>query len=321
MKLTTDKLEGSRNFANKLWNAARFVITASQGADDAAEALQLRPEDASYDLADRWILSRASDIAELVTRLFEDYQFSEGARALHDFLWSEFCDWYIEIAKIRMRGADRRSRLTALSVLYAVLDTSLRLLHPIMPFVTEAIWQNMPGKDRALMISAWPKAGARDATAEADMDTVMGIVRAVRNARAEFKVEPSKRIEAIAEAGASAGLLDAQRQIVTTLARVEPLTIVTSLPDKPRHALHTIVGGVELYMPLAGMVDLEAERQKTSEELRTLDAQLAKLRERLSDGAFTTKAPQAIVEREQARLAELAERKAKLEERLAVLSG
>ena len=320
MKLTEDKLEGSRNFVNKLWNAARFVITSA--GDDATAALRLPVQDARYEVADRWILSRASDVIADVTRLFEEYQFSEAGRVLHEFVWNELCDWYIEIAKIRLRGdAPREARLTALNVLYRVLDDVLRLLHPYTPFVTEAIWENVPERPAPLIVASWPTPGTRDPEAESVMEVVTGVIRAIRNARAEFRVEPARRIEAIVVAGDRAALLSRERALVATLARVEPLQVVEALAEPPKHALHLIVAGVEVYLPLAGMVDLEAEKARAHDELRGLTQQIGRLRARLSQGDFLTKAPPAVVEKERARLSEMEERLAKLEERLAALTG
>ena len=320
MKLTEDKLEGSRNFVNKLWNAARFVLTS--GGDDATAALRLPVQDARYEVADRWILSRASDVIADVTRLFEEYQFSEAGRVLHEFVWNELCDWYIEIAKIRLRGdAPREARLTALNVLYRVLDDVLRLLHPYTPFVTEAIWENMPERPAPLIVASWPTPGTRDPEAESDMQVVTGVIRAIRNARAEFRVEPARRIEAIVVAGDRAALLSRERALVATLARVEPLQVVEALAEPPKHALHLIVAGVEVYLPLAGMVDLEAEKARAHDEMRGLTQQIGRLRARLSQGDFVAKAPPAVVEKERARLAEFEERLVKLEERLAALTG
>ena len=320
MKLSEDKLEGSRNFVNKLWNAARFVVTTAR--DDALAAVSLPEQDARYELPDRWILSRLSDVVAQVTWLFDDYQFSEAGRVLHEFVWSEFCDWYIEIAKIRLRGpASRDARLTALHVLYRVLDDTLRLLHPYTPFVTEAIWQNLPARQSALIVVPWPEPGPRDAAAESEMEIITGIIRAIRNARAEFRVEPARRLEAVVVAGNRTRLLAEQRQLVAALARAEPLRITPTLAERPKQALHLVVQDVEVYLPLAGMLDLAAEKARVEEETRGVLEQVARLRARLSEDGFVRKAPPAVVEKERSRLAGFEERLAKLQDRLAALAG
>ncbi|MBI2940880.1 MAG: valine--tRNA ligase [Chloroflexi bacterium] len=334
IKLMEDKLEGSRNFANKLWNAARFVVMSGDALGEAARHYQPRSE--HYDLADRWILSRLGDLTTTVTRLYEDYQFNEGTRAIYEFLWSEYCDWYIEIAKIRLhRDQPASQKLTAQSVLETVLDASLRLLHPAMPFVTEAIWEqlphrpNTPNRTTPLIVAPWPAPTASDLAAEAAMEVVIGIVRAIRNARAEFKVEPARRIAAtiVVPDGASGGsgehaaMLESQRAVIETLARVDPLTIVERIAERPRSALHLLVGGVEIDLPLAGMVDLQAETARTSSEITATRQQIERIETRLADQAFTTKAPAAVIEKERARLAVLREQLTRLEERLAALTS
>jgi valyl-tRNA synthetase len=320
MKLSEDKLEGSRNFVNKLWNAARFVVTTAR--EDYAAAMALGQADPRLTLADRWILSRCSRVIADVTRLFEEFEFSEAGHMLHEFVWSEFCDWFIEIAKLRLRGdADRIDRLTALHVLDRVLTDILKMLHPFAPYVTEAIWEYLPGRPSPLIIAAWPTAGETDAAAEIDIDLLTGIVKAIRNARTEMNVEPARRIEAIAVSGGSARLLEGERAIVAALARVEPYTVVEALLERPHQALQIIVGDVEIYLPLAAMLDIAAETERLEGELAGLSGQVDRLRARLADAGFTSKAPAAIVEKERGRLAEFADRADRLRARLAALTG
>ena len=277
MKLALERVEASRNFANKIWNAARFVIgnlgqafTAGTGTWNLS----------AHSLADQWIISRSNRLIETVTQLIESYQFGEAGRQIHDFLWGEFCDWYIEIAKIRLYGKDAQAQMAARQVLVYVLERTLRLLHPFMPFVTEAIWQQLPHEGESIMIAPWPKPGWIDEKAEADMEMIMEVIRAIRNARAEYRVEPARRIEAIIVAGEHCELLSQQRDILTTLARLddEKLQIVESLAEKPRHALALVVKGVEVYLPLAGMVDLKAEIQRLRAELEAMTASIAPAR-------------------------------------------
>ncbi|MCL5962021.1 MAG: valine--tRNA ligase, partial [Chloroflexi bacterium] len=215
MKMSQEKLEAGRNFANKLWNASRYVlsVTPKGGLGD------FQPREGDYDLADKWIISRCNRVIADVTALLEQYQFGEAGRILYEFLWSEFCDWYIEISKIPVYGGEPERKKTALFVLHHVLNKTLHLLHPIMPFVTEDIWQHLPHQGPSLMVSPWPEPGPEDPEAVRDVATVIDVVRTIRNARSEFGVEPARKIEAIAVAGDRAGLLKSQEAIVKTLAR------------------------------------------------------------------------------------------------------
>ncbi|HUE75314.1 MAG TPA: valine--tRNA ligase [Chloroflexota bacterium] len=315
LRLSLERVEGARNFANKLWNAARFVRRSSQqlGAEPT-QAFKLDPIDLV--MADRWILSRANAVTAEVTRLLEDYLFGEAGRTLYDFIWGEFCDWYIEIAKIRLYGgADERARLTTQAVLHRVLDTIVRLLHPFMPFVTEELWQHLPHEGESLMVAPWPEAGERDPEAEREMGLLMDIVRALRNARTEYKVEPGRKIEAICVAGDADAVIERESAIITTLASVQPLRIVRALAVQPEHALHLIAGGVEVYLPFAGMIDLAAEQRRLESDISQTTEQIERLRARLRDPQFVGKARADVVERERARLLDLEERQVKLSER------
>ncbi len=317
MRLTDERLAGSRNFANKLWNMGRFILLSGQTL--GPEAQTFTPSAADLTLADRWILSRLSRVVADVTRLMEEYEFGEAGRILHDFAWSEFADWYIEIAKIRLYGAaDQRARYTAQHVLYRTMDTLLRLLHPFMPFVTEEIWQHLPHEGESLMIAAWPTPGPTDEAAERDMERLMEVVRAIRSVRSEFRVEPTRRVEVIAVSDAP-DLLRREAPIVQHLAGVEPWRVETALPTRPTQAVHVVAAGVELYLPLAGMVDIAAERQRLKKEAAATWEHIVRLQGRLGDPEFLTKAPAVVVERERARLAELEDKLAKIREQLAVL--
>ncbi|MCL5265856.1 MAG: valine--tRNA ligase [Chloroflexi bacterium] len=317
MKMSEEKLEAGRNFANKLWNAARYVqsVTPSSGLGD------FQPKDSDYQLADRWIISRCNRIIADATSLLDQFQFGEAGRILYEFLWSAFCDWYIEISKITIYGKDsERQKKTTLIVLNDILDRMLRLLHPFMPFVTEEIWQNLAYGSESLMISSWPSPGPTEMGAEAQVELLIDVVRGIRNARAEFGVEPARRIEAIAVAGGKTRLLDEQRAIVTTLARVEPLTVHAKLDERPRQALHVIAGEVEIYLPLVGMVDIAAEVARIKKEIASVEALIARTEATLSKPEFVGKAPKQVIEKEQARLAGHRERVARLQERLKALS-
>ncbi|MBI4321671.1 MAG: valine--tRNA ligase [Chloroflexi bacterium] len=318
MKMSQDKLEAGRNFANKLWNAARFVLTVTPQAGLG----NFQPQESDFTLADRWILSRASETITRVSNLLEQYQFGEAGRLIYEFLWSEFCDWHIEISKITLYGpSGDKAKQTTLWVLYHILDATLRLLHPFMPFVTEKIWLHLPHQGESLMIAPWPQAGKTYPEAEREFGAIIATIRAIRNARSEFGVEPARRIEAIVVADTKQALLDAQKSIITTLARLEPFTVVQSLADKPKQALHLIVDDVEAYLPLAGMLDIAAEIGRLEKEVQSVQQLIARGEAQLSRADFVGKAPVAVVDKERTKLAGHRERLAKLQERLAALAA
>jgi len=318
VRLGTGKLEASRHFANKLWNAARFVVgnMREEVRIDGVESLK-----AELPLEDRWILSRLGRLVRAVNRMMEDFQFGEAQRQIHDFLWGEFCDWYIEIAKTRLHHGE-----SPIPILAYVLETSLRLLHPFMPFITEEIWQGLRQRlagERAesIMVCSYPMdEGIIDPEAERGMELVIEAIRAIRNARAEFGVEPSRWVEAVVIAGEAKPAFDGQAQAIETLARVRPLAIVSSGEGTtPGEAKVLVLTGAEVILPMAGMVDLEAERKRFSAEMDRIQGDIARLEARLKDEKFISKAPANIVEREEDRLAAHKERLARLKEKLAQL--
>jgi valyl-tRNA synthetase len=323
VNLSLTRVEANRNFANKMWNATRFVASAlaakrlSDRAFRLFDAETLRRHDAMT-LSDRWILSRHNRLISNVTHLMEDWQFGEAGRQIYDFLWGEYCDWFLEISKIRLYGEDEEPKDTVRQVLVHILDRTLRLLHPFMPFVTEEIWQQLPHEGEALIVAPWPEAGPTDEAAEAEMALIMEMVRAIRNARAEYKVEPGRRIEAIIAAGEEYKLLTDQRDILVSLARLDAdkLHIARTLETKPTQALALVVRGVEVYLPLAGMVDLAKERQRLTAEIEEVTKGIAGSEKLLANKDFLNKAPEQVVQRERDKLTDYRQRQAKLQEQL-----
>ncbi len=340
-RLSTTKLEASRNFANKLWNASRFVLQRLEGAADLGEAVRRLPDEMSTrPLEDRWIWSRLDSVVGQVDRYLGEFELGEAQRVIHDFLWGEYCDWYIELAKLRIqRTAPSTGSEPALSrakgraedprpVLVAVLDACLRLLHPFMPYVTEEVWQRLrpylptPQPD-SIMVAAYPQAtGYRDEAAEKEMGMVLELIRAIRNARAQYKVEASRHIPVfvLPDAGARA-IVEAQTAAIEALARARPITVLG--PGSPRPApdsvVTVLVDSVEAYIPLAEMVDVAAERQRLEKELAECRDMASRIQAKLADGNFTSRAPAPVVDKERQRLASFQERLAKLQSRLAEL--
>jgi valyl-tRNA synthetase len=328
MNLSLQRVEGNRNFANKIWNATRYVLSQlddgsanqrpASSSQYPASSIQL-PASA---LAERWILSRLTATIEDATRLMDSFQYGEAGRQIYEFFWNEFCDWYLEISKIAMYRGDGASRELTGSTLVKVLDDSLRLLHPFIPFVTEETWGYLKKAagdadgPEALMVAPWPAPGTRDGAAEADMETIMSIVRAIRNARADYDVKPGHPIPAMIAAGEREELLRDQVETLCALARLDPdqLTVAAHL-EAPAQALTLVTGNVTVYLPLSGLVDLEAEKLKLAKDLGETEAQIERSHTLLS-GPFAQRAPAPVVKREQDKLAELQDRAESLRKRL-----
>jgi len=323
MNLDPRRLEGARNFTNKVWQAARFVLSNLEEGQSTPVLDDIAPD--KLQLADRWVLSRLNHTIEVVERLFTSYQYGEAGRQINGFVWGEFCDWYIEVSKVRLYGEEAEKDV-ARAVLLHVLESSLRLLHPYMPYVTEAIWQAWPAAVRegpALIVAPWPEVDeARlNIRAERRMALLMDLTRGFRNLRAEYNVTPGKRIPALIAAGDAAGWIEAQRAELCALAKLdaERLTIEPAV-EAPEVAGTVVVGDVVGYLPLAEVVDLEAERERLQKELDDLQARIEHSKELLA-GEFAQKAPEHIVQRERDKLAELQAETEKLKQRLDALSG
>jgi valyl-tRNA synthetase len=322
MKLALGRVEANRNFANKIWQASRYVLS-SLGDDPAAylpPAEPLRPADYD-DPADRWIISRYYRLIGEVDRLLSTYQLGEAGRQLYDFLWGEYCDWYIEMTKVRLKGSDARAAAQARRALVTVLDGCLKMLHPYMPFVTEAIWQYLPHRGEALIVAPWPVAGPLDEASERQMGEFMELVRSIRNARAEYNVEPGKRIAAIIAAGQRTPFLRGQGAVLEFLARIEEsrLQIVPALDAHPDQALTLVVEGYQCYLPLADLVDLDRERARLRGELDSLSQEVSRAEKLLGNPNFTGRAPAEVVQKERDKLASVLERRARVQERLEAL--
>ncbi|MEJ5201903.1 MAG: valine--tRNA ligase [Anaerolineales bacterium] len=313
MNLSVKKVEANRNFANKIWNAGRFVIGA---IEQAPQEPQSEPQ---WTLADSWIWARLQSLVRDVERLFGNYQYGEAGRQIYEFFWSEFADWYVEIAKLQLAEGGDRAHYTAYT-LVRVLDTCLRLLHPYTPYVTEELWGHLKraaqsrsnrfapkhGWEEALILARWPEANPPEGWEEqkmAEFALVQDIVRAVRNLRAEKKVSPGKKIPALIAAGDKLDVLKAQQKTIQALAHLDADTFQLEevLSEKPQDAATLVVAGVEIYLPLAGMVDTTAERVRLEKELEEIRGQIARL-EQLLNSPFAQKAPPAVVEKEREKL-------------------
>jgi valyl-tRNA synthetase len=337
MSISVKKVEGNRNFANKVWNAGRFVVSAINAleADDGRQTADHGPSSTvrgpNWSLADSWIWSRLQALVRDAERLFQSYQYGEAGRQIYDFFWGDFADWYVEVAKLQMQNQEYRAQTAA--TLARVLDMSLRLLHPFTPFVTEELWGHLrrallgsPLADlardwpEALIVAPWPEprpAEGWEAAKAADFTLVQEIVRSIRNLRAEKKVSPARRLPASLVAGSKEELLKAQAEVITALAGLDPskLSILDSLASPLAESAALVVGAVEVYLPLSGMVDPKEERARLNKDLAEVTAQITRL-QRLLAGDFARKAPAEVVQTERSRLAAFEETAGKLRAQL-----
>jgi valyl-tRNA synthetase len=314
------RLEMGKFFANKLWNAAKLVSMRLGGEDLAlVKESQLR-----LTLADRWILSRFANATKNVSRNLKTYRFAEALQGVYQFAWTEYCDWYLEMAKPRWALADRGEDMTAEQrddlrtarwVSWRVLDGILRLLHPFMPFVSEELWQALPHDGETLAQAAWPKAKSSwlDAQVEREVAFLQGVVVAVRNLRAESKIPPGRAVPVVVRGGAAQlDLLDKLRAQLLPLARIETLTL-SRAGRRPQVAASAVVEGAEVFLPLEGLIDLDEERARLAREAQKLLTDLEGVKKKLRNQDFLRKAKPEIVQRENERLGQLEETLEKLQ--------
>jgi len=329
MRFYWERVESSRNFANKLWNASRFVLMNLEDVD-SAEVLHgygvAAKETGSFTLADQWILSRFTKTVHEVTRNLERFELGEAARLLYEFIWNEYCDWYIEMAKARLYNKEEvQARQTAQYVIWYVLENTLKLLHPFMPFITESIWQHLPHKGHSIMVTDWPVEDEilSNEQAEQQMNSIMDTIKAIRNMRAEVNVPPGKKSEVILQVVAEElqAVFAGNLQYLKTMAAAEPITILAADAQKPDNAMAAIVSGVEIYMPLKGLIDVEKETARLNKELAGLDKELARIAGKLSNEGFVAKAPPEVIAKEKAKAGEYQEKQTAIQERLVYLAS
>jgi valyl-tRNA synthetase len=328
MRFYWERVESSRNFANKLWNASRFVL---MNLEDVSNREQLTSYGVtatakdSFTLADKWILSRYAKTVNEVTRNLERFELGEAARLLYEFIWNEYCDWYIEMAKARLYNKEAAEpRNTAQYVLWYVLENTLKLLHPFMPFITESIWQHLPHEGQSIMVADWPIDSAVyiNEDVEQQMATMMETIKSIRNMRAEVNVPPGKKSEVILQIATNEleQVFANNLQYIKTLAAAEPVQLLGVDEAKPDNAMTGVVSGVEIYLPLKGLIDVEKESVRLNKELSTLDKEIARIEGKLSNEGFVAKAPAEVIEKEKAKAEEYQEKQTAIRERLAYLA-
>ncbi len=309
MKFFHERVAAAQALVTKIWNAARFVLMNA-----GAVAESRAPEREGRGTAERYILHRLQETIQSVTDDIEQYNFVEAGRAIYEFFWNDFCDWYIELAKVALHRDGDSSREVAAQTLVFVLDRALRLLHPFMPFVTEALWRHLPHEERSIMVSAWPEAAAdwHDPGAVSDMRAVMEVVRSVRNTRHEMNLAPGRRIDVWLKPAPSAlAALQAGRAYLERLCLTAQLRIARDL-ESPENRVASVLEVAEVYIPLAGLVDLDTERARLMKELTELDFEVDRLEVKLKNGEFVSKAPARVVDGERAKLLAYAERREKV---------
>lgn len=317
MRFYWERVEGTRNFANKIWNASRFALMNMEGYDKDAEL-------APYTLADKWILSRLQDTVKDVTGLLERFELGEAGRAIYDFIWSEVCDWYIEIAKPRLYNKEAAAeRATAQHVLATVLVSAMKLLHPYMPFITEEIYQCLPHEAESIMISKWPVADESlvDPEAERGMNAIMDSIKAIRNMRAEVNANPGKKIPAIMLVSEDLREVVAHNDsYIKLLGGIDNLELRPLNGEKPENAMAAVVTDIEVYLPLAGLIDVEKETQRLSKELASMEKDLQRAGGKLNNAGFLAKAPEDVIAKERAKYEELSGKIEAVKKRMAYLA-
>ncbi len=317
MRFYWERVEGTRNFANKIWNASRFALMNMEGYDKDAEL-------APYTLADKWILSRLQDTVKDVTGLLERFELGEAGRAIYDFIWSEVCDWYIEIAKPRLYNKEAAAeRATAQHILATVLVSAMKLLHPYMPFITEEIYQCLPHEAESIMISKWPVADESlvDPEAERGMNAIMDSIKAIRNMRAEVNANPGKKIPAIMLVSEDLREVVAHNDsYIKLLGGIDNLELRPLNGEKPENAMAAVVTGIEVYLPLAGLIDVEKETQRLSKELAAMEKDLQRAGGKLNNAGFLAKAPEDVIAKERAKYEELSGKIEAVKKRMAYLA-
>lgn len=322
LRFRWERVEQARNFANKIWNASRFALMNLEGitAADTAD-IDLNGK---LGTADRWILHRLNETVRDVTRLIDQYEFGETGRLLYNFIWDDLCDWYIEFSKLSLYGEDPAAKKMTQTVLAYVLDRTLRLIHPFMPFISEEIWQHLPHEGRTITLASWPVYNAKFEAPQAvsEMELLKDVIHAVRNIRAEVNVSMGKKIELLIKPSSreSQDILTGNVDYIQRFCNTSKLDIDSALaaPDK---SMTAVVTGAELFLPLAGLIDIAQEIARLNKEIATLNSEVERIEKKLANPGFMAKAPAQVIEEEKAKLADYADKRDKVVVRLAELQA
>ncbi|WP_080844582.1 valine--tRNA ligase [Cytobacillus gottheilii] len=314
LRFSMEKVESTWNFANKIWNASRFALMNMDGLK--YEEIDLSGEKS---VADKWILTRLNETIETVTRLSDRYEFGEVGRILYNFIWDDFCDWYIEMAKLPLYGEDEAAKKTTRSILAYVLDNTMRLLHPFMPFITEEIWQNLPHEGESITVASWPEVVEEysDEKAAAEMKLLVEIIRSVRNSRAEVNTPMSKKIKMLIKAKDEEieSILESNRAYIERFCNPEELTIGIHV-ETPDKAMTAVITGAEIILPLEGLINIDEEIARLQKEWEKLNKEVERVQKKLSNEGFVKKAPEKVIEEERAKELDYTEKRSAVEARM-----
>ena len=331
MRFKTDKLESARNFANKLWNASRFVIMNLQDEDgsfrEMADLTDLNS--AALQDEDKWMISRVNDAVKYITETMEKFDLALAGQRAYDLIWNEFCDWYIEIVKGRLYGNDEQDKMVARAVLVKVLKDMLRLLHPFMPYITEEIWAYLPKEeasadnpDNFLIKESWPIYSEELAFPEETekLEMAMAVIKSIRNIRAEADAAPSRKLTAVILCADGKGpVVRAGERYITKIANITDITFAASKADVPEEVMSAVVAGAEIFIPLDDIMDYEAELDRLRKEKKKLEGEVKRVVGKLSNEGFIKKAPEKVINEEKAKQVKYEEMLAKVCDRLAVV--
>ena len=315
MRFYMERVEANRNFANKIWNASKFVLMNLEGFDES-----FVPSAEDYTLADKWILEEYNKTVTNITNNLDKFELGEAASAVYDFIWNTYCDWYIELAKPRLYNKEGgRDRQTAQDLLVSILRHMMELLHPFMPFVTEHIWQHLPHEGESIMVAPWPSTLSMEgfSSAAAHMNVMMDGIKGIRNMRAEMNVPMGKRSEVILVPATEElkGILETHGDYFHTLGWAEKVTVLSPDAPKPENATVTVVNGLEVYLLLKDLIDADKEKERIAKEQATVLKEIARLEGKLNNQGFLAKAPEAVVAKEKEKLEEYKQKQQALNER------
>ncbi|AHV98570.1 valyl-tRNA ligase [Paenibacillus sabinae T27] len=319
LRFRWEKVEQARNFANKIWNASRFALMNLEGV--SFEDIDISGK---LGTADRWILHRLNETSRDISRLINAYDFGETGRLLYNFIWDDLCDWYIEFAKLSLYGSDTEAKSSTQSVLAYVLDRTLRLIHPFMPYISEEIWQHLPHEGETITLAAWPQydAALENPDAVAEMNLLMDMIRAVRNIRAEVNVPMSKKVELIVKAGSeeTLAIIERNNAYISRFANTSSFEAGLN-PEAPEKVMSAVITGAELLLPLSGLIDIEQEIARLEKEVQTLNSEVERVEKKLGNPGFVAKAPAKVIEEERAKQADYSAKREKVLARIAELRG
>lgn len=319
LRFRWERVEQARNFANKIWNASRFALMNLEGF--TAADIDISGE---LGTADRWILHRLNETSRDITRLIDAYEFGETGRLLYNFIWDDLCDWYIEFAKLSLYGEDQAAKRKTQSVLAYVLDRTMRLIHPFMPFISEEIWQHLPHEGETVMLASWPvyDPAFENPESVAEMNLLMDVIRAVRNIRAEVNVPMSKKVELLLKPVNEqiAGIIDRNADYIRRFCNTSEYQSSLELAT-PEKAMTAVVTGVELFLPLAGLIDIAQEIARLEKEIQHLNSEVERVEKKLNNPGFVSKAPEKVIEEERAKLADYSDKRSKVIARIEELRG